>query len=91
MSANQLKEEFNFELGQIRQDSIKISEDLKSDTLSRINKINKFIGSLKADLRVEMDHAKRELGIGDAKMSSKCNLYVVSRLVEMILQHLMIK
>jgi len=59
--------------------------------LERITKINKFIGTLKADLRVEMNRAKKELGIGDPRMSSKTNMYTISRIVEMILQHLMIR
>ena len=65
--------------------SIAASGTLKEETDMKLVKINKFIGSLKADIQVDMNHIKTELGIGDPRMSPKTNMYTISRIVEMIL------
>ena len=71
--------------------SVDTCANLRNETDEKIAKVNKYIASLKADIQVEMNQAKKELGIGDPRMSSKTTLYSISRVVEMILEHLMIK
>mmetsp|Transcript_36224 Transcript_36224/g.55631 ORF Transcript_36224/g.55631 Transcript_36224/m.55631 type:complete len:133 (+) Transcript_36224:2373-2771(+) len=45
---------------------------------------------LKSDFKVEVGRAREELGLSNPDMSKKVSLYSLSRLVEMILQYLMI-
>jgi len=45
---------------------------------------------LKSDFKVEVGRAREELGLSNPDMSKKVTLYSLSRLIEMILQYLMV-
>lgn len=47
--------------------------------------------NLKSDFKLEVENCREELGLSNQNLSPKINIYSLSRVVEMILQHLMIK
>ena len=46
--------------------------------------------NLKSDFKIQVDMCREELGLSNPSLSPKINLYSLSRIVELLLQHLMI-
>ena len=46
--------------------------------------------NLKSDFKIQVDGCREELGLSNPSLSPKINLYSLSRIVELMLEHLMI-